>query len=327
MRWTWLVALLLVGPCWGLPLLEWAMRWVPRLPDTPPLPVVIWHGLGDSAYAPWLRDLKAELELTYPGMYVHLVALESRSMADRAATFVGDVNAQVARVAEQLAQVPELRHGFDAVGFSQGGQFLRAYVERFHAPVRRLITFGSQHMGITALPGCRDDDRLCEAVMRHIEQATYTDHAQTHMVVAQYFRDTRTPERFEEYVAHSRFLRDINNEGAAKNASYKEGLQRLEQFVMVRFSDDTTVRPPESAWFGARSVPEDGRPARSVPLRESDVYVRDWLGLAALDKRGALRFHTCDGMHMQLSPACKELVFGQYVGRPRSPGRWLAMNA
>ena len=49
--------------------------------------------------------------------------------------------------------------------------------------------------------------------------------------------------------------------------------------------------------------------------------------IAALDKRGALRFHTCDGMHMQLSPACKELVFGQYVGRPRSPGRWLAMNA
>ena len=267
MRWTWLVALLLVGPCWGLPLLEWAMRWVPRLPDTPPLPVVIWHGLGDSAYAPWLRDLKAELELTYPGMYVHLVALESRSVADRAATFVGDVNAQVARVAEQLAQVPELRHGFDAVGFSQGGQFLRAYVERFHAPVRRLITFGSQHMGITALPGCRDDDRLCEAVMQHIEQATYTDHAQTHMVVAQYFRDTRTPERFEEYVAHSRFLRDINNEGAAKNASYKEGLQRLEQFVMVRFSDDTTVRPPESAWFGAHSVPADGAARAAAPER------------------------------------------------------------
>ena len=163
--------------------------------------------------------------------------------------------------------------------------------------------------------------------MRHIEQATYTDHAQTHMVVAQYFRDTRTPERFEEYVAHSRFLRDINNEGAAKNASYKEGLQRLEQFVMVRFSHDTTVLPPESAWFGAHSVPADGQPARPVPLRQSDVYVRDWLGLAALDKRGALRFHTCDGMHMQLSPACKELIFGQYVGRPRSPGRWLAMNA
>lgn len=45
MRWTWLVALLLVGPCWGLPLLEWAMRWVPRLPDTSPLPVVIWLSL------------------------------------------------------------------------------------------------------------------------------------------------------------------------------------------------------------------------------------------------------------------------------------------
>mgnify|MGYP002716346855 CR=1 FL=1 len=326
MRWAWLGAML-VWPCWGLPLLEWAMRWMPELPDTPPLPVVIWHGLGDSAYAPWLHSLKEELEHTYPRMYVHLVALESRSVADRAATFVGDVNAQVARVAEQLAQVPELRHGFDAVGFSQGGQFLRAYVERFHAPVRHLITFGSQHMGITALPGCGDDDQLCQAVMRHLENATYTDYAQTHTVVAQYFRDTRTPERFEQYMTHNRFLRDINNEGVAKNASYKEGLQRLEQFVMVRFSDDTTVLPPESAWFGARSVPKDGKNATSVPLRQSDVYVHDWLGLAALDKRGALRFHTCDGMHMQLSPACKDLIFGQYVGRPRSPGRWLATYA
>lgn len=60
----------------------------------------------------------------------------------------GNVNEQIDLVAEQIANVTELKDGFDAIGFSQGGQFLRAYVERYNTPpVHNLITFGSQHMG------------------------------------------------------------------------------------------------------------------------------------------------------------------------------------
>jgi palmitoyl-protein thioesterase len=51
-------------------------------------------------------------------------------------------------VCEQLAKVPELSNGFNAIGFSQGGLFMRAYVERCNQPkVRHLITFGSPHGG------------------------------------------------------------------------------------------------------------------------------------------------------------------------------------
>ncbi len=50
----------------------------------------------------------------------------------------------------QLASDPNLKDGFNAVGFSQGGQFLRAYVERCNnPPVHNLITFGGQHMGMS----------------------------------------------------------------------------------------------------------------------------------------------------------------------------------
>ena len=60
----------------------------------------------------------------------------------------GNVNEQIDFVAEQIANVTELKDGFDAIGFSQAGQFLRAYVERYNTPpVHNLITFGSQHMG------------------------------------------------------------------------------------------------------------------------------------------------------------------------------------
>jgi len=40
------------------------------------------------------------------------------------------VNDQVAEACETLAADPQLADGFNAVGFSQGGQFLRALVQR-----------------------------------------------------------------------------------------------------------------------------------------------------------------------------------------------------
>lgn len=50
----------------------------------------------------------------------------------------------------------ELRGGFHAVGFSQGGQFMRALVERCDGlNVHTLVTMGAQHQGVINTPGCR----------------------------------------------------------------------------------------------------------------------------------------------------------------------------
>lgn len=62
------------------------------------------------------------------------------------ATFFGNANEQVHLAASQISDLPFLSRGFDAIGFSQGGQLLRAYVERYNRPpVRNLITLGSCH--------------------------------------------------------------------------------------------------------------------------------------------------------------------------------------
>lgn len=67
------------------------------------------------------------------------------------------------------------------------------------------------------------------------------------MVQAQYWHD---PLEQEKYVAKSVFLADINNERKVKNVTYKENLQKLENFVMVKFSEDTVVDPRGTEWFG-----------------------------------------------------------------------------
>ena len=115
------------------------------------------------------------------------------------------VDEQVDFVAEQLANVTELRGGFDAIGFSQGacrssssrmdasrdtsdhahtgGQFLRAYIERYNAPpVNNLITFGSQHMGVSDLPPCGRWDVFCQLARRAAHGAVYTEWAQNNVV-------------------------------------------------------------------------------------------------------------------------------------------------
>ena len=300
-----------------------ACRWPLRLPQQyrAPLPTVIWHGLGDSAYSPWLIKLKEDIEDMYPGIYVHLISLDSTPSGDKSATFMGNVNEQIEQAQRQLAKVPELQAGFDAIGFSQGGQFFRGYVERFNTPrVRNLVTFGSQHMGITQLPGCAEGDRLCNLVMRSFEGRMYSDFAQTHLVVAQYFRDTRLASQYQQYEQRNRFLYDINNEGPSKQELYKKNMKQLEKFAMIRFSEEETVVPSESAWFSAYEDPEhrrDDEVNMTVPLRTSRLYNEDWIGLQHLDARGGLAFHMCEGQHMQLSPACKSLVFHTYVGHPR----------
>ena len=66
---------------------------------------------------------------------------------------------------------------------SIGGQFLRAYVERYNTPpVHNLITFGSQHMGVSDIPLCRPWDLFCQFARRAARGGVYTEYAQTNLV-------------------------------------------------------------------------------------------------------------------------------------------------
>ena len=53
----------------------------------------------------------------------------------------------------------------------------------------------------------------------------------------------------QDYLRYNVFLADINNERGAKSALYRDNLASLERLVLVRFSEDFTVVPRDSAWF------------------------------------------------------------------------------
>lgn len=279
--------------------------------DDPPLPVILWHGLGDSANAEGLQGIADLISEVNPGTYVHIISA-SGSADDRSASFFGNVTEQIDLVCEQLLTDPILSTApaVDAIGFSQGGQFLRGYIERCNnPPVRSLITFGSQHNGISQFEKCKGfTDFLCHAANALLKSGkVWSEYVQSRLVPAQYYRNI---EDYENYLEHSNFLADINNERDAKNATYKKNLSKLDNFVMVVFENDTTVIPKESGWFAEKNE-TDGR---VTELRNRTIYKEDWIGLKNLDKKGALKFETVSGEHMQLKDKDLKRLFGKYFG-------------
>ena len=74
----------------------------------------------------------------------------------------------------------------------------------------------------------------------------YNTFIQSHFVQAQYWHD---PLQQDTYAQYSQFIGPINNE-LEINESFKTNLQKLENFVMVKFLQDSMVVPKESSHFG-----------------------------------------------------------------------------
>lgn len=191
---------------------------------------------------------------------------------------------------------------------------MRGYVQRCNdPPVHTLITYGSQHNGITDfLPNCKPIDLVCRSTERILRNAKWTSYVQDRIVPAQYFRD---PEDLENYLEHSNFLADINNERPEERdrpsrKAYRWRLSQLRRFVMVKFEDDTTVVPPQTAWFD-----EFNRTSGEVTsLKQRDLYKQDWIGLKKLGEKKRLEFLTVPGEHMHLSDEILAEHFEKYLG-------------
>ncbi|KAG0152426.1 hypothetical protein CROQUDRAFT_649829 [Cronartium quercuum f. sp. fusiforme G11] len=302
------------------------------LSSTRTLPVVIWHGLGDSYKNPGITRLAQAVNERYPGTSVYLIHLADRANDDRKATWFGAANTEVESVCRQLETIEELEVGFDAIGFSQGGPFMRAYVERCNLPrVRNLITLGAPHMGISEYPSCRGIlDIECHIIKRLINTGSvYSTYAQEHIIPAQYFRDQAD---LAPYFQHNDFLRDINNERAndrqpgqdpgdlsapadpsdsPRNQTYKQNMLLLENFVMFNFSEEALVRPAISAYFGVTNVSTSSKEA--IPLVQLPIYEEDYIGLKQLDRSGRISYGTCHGPHMMIDDQCWDNVM-DWVG-------------
>ncbi|XP_005993967.1 palmitoyl-protein thioesterase 1 [Latimeria chalumnae] len=260
-------------------------------------PLVIWHGMGDSCCNPLsMGAIKKMVEQKIPGIYVLSLEIGNSITEDMENSFFMNVNDQVKLVCDQLAKDPKLQNGYNSMGFSQGGQFLRAVAERCPSPrMLNLISIGGQHQGVYGLPHCPgESSHICNWIRKMLNLGAYTEAIQEHLVQAEYWHD---PLNEELYRNNSIFLADINQEKTI-NASYKKNFMNLTKFVMVKFLKDSMVCPMDSEWFGFY---KPGQAKDTYTLQESPLYTEDRLGLKEMEKAGKLVFLSVDGDHLQFT--------------------------
>merc|ERR1719361_3042818 len=271
---------------------------VSQAQDTP-VPVVIWHGMGDSCCNPAsMGRIKKFIEDETGGLVISL-KIGLTIIDDTTDGFLKPVNKQVEQVCAELADNPDLKNGYNAVGFSQGGQFLRAVAQRCpNPPMKNLVTMGGQHQGVYGIPNCPGEEHLsCDVIRKVVSGVVYDNVIQSHLVQAEYWQD---PLHHEKYVEKSQFIAEINNEPPYDNKIYAENMKKLEGLVLVKFTQDAMVEPRESSHF---EFYEEGQGKLKVPLRESALYTEDRLGLKALDEEGKLDLLDCPGDHLQFTDA------------------------
>ena len=285
--------------------------------------VLVWHGMGDAcdAQAALLRAVTAALATRGARACARAIGFGESADGDRWSSYAGDAWTQAAATCDFLREDAVVRRlgGFHAVGFSQGGQFMRAVVQRCGEELgaKTLVTLGGQHAGVDAVPGCGGDvvSAACRAMNAAASAASASGWARHRVIQAQYFRDTSTHARYQRYLETNAFLPRINNEGQAnEDARNRAGLISLERFVMFMFEEDDMVSPKESSWFGSRVVGGDNR-SRIVPYYENEVFYTA-LGLDALDRDGKIETRLVPGArHMQFDVDwfVREVVEKYYV--------------
>ncbi|XP_078717026.1 palmitoyl-protein thioesterase 1 [Lampetra fluviatilis] len=261
------------------------------------VPLVMWHGMGDSCCNPLsLGSFKKMIEEKIPNIYVLSLKIGDSVLQDVTNGFFMNVNDQVDLVCHMLRKDPNLQNGYNAMGFSQGGQFLRAVAQRCpDPPMRNLISVGGQHQGVYGFPKCPGAEyHLCDYIRKLLNKEAYQPQIQKMIVQAEYWHDSLNEEL---YINNSVFLADINQERVV-NPSYRENLKKLNKFVMVMFNQDQMVEPKESEWFGFY---KPGQAVEIYKLQDSSLYTEDRLGLKEMDQAGKLVFLSSDTDHLQFT--------------------------
>ncbi len=154
--------------------------------DSSTVPIVFYHGMGDTSQGS-IYGIQEFLEKHLIGVYVNSIRMGTNAEEDLMDGFFMNLNDQVMAACHQIKNDKRLANGYNALGFSQGGQILRAIAQRCpEPPILNLISFGGQHQGVYGLPRCPGSNKtICDLVRKLINYGAYEDFVQQHLVQAE----------------------------------------------------------------------------------------------------------------------------------------------
>jgi palmitoyl-protein thioesterase len=134
-------------------------------------PVVLWHGMGDTCCNPLsLGKIQKDIEAALPGIRVLSLQIGGDAAEDAENGFLMPIRQQIAIACAAIKNASYLSSGYNAIGFSQGGQFLRAVLQQCDAapPMLNLISIGGQQRGVYGMPRCLGANHTLCDLMREL---------------------------------------------------------------------------------------------------------------------------------------------------------------
>lgn len=240
-------------------------------------PIVLLHGVASDAEN--TKELADWLKITFNREVINI------ELGNGIDTSLTPMNFQLELLCKTIYDIPELESGFDFIGMSQGGLLARGYVEHCNKyKVLNLITLVSPHGGVF----------YKSPILNFVK--IYSPEMQKKYSFTNYWRN---PIDYKLYLDNSTYLAELNNERTI-NYVNKKNIESLKNFVMVFSPFDSVVIPPQSAIFSLLDSDLD-----VIPVKDTELYKQDWLGLQKLDKENKLWLYKTNCTHMEhRQPIC-----------------------
>lgn len=246
------------------------------------------HGLGGSVSD--LNQLKEVIQDSIvPPPYVKMLKIGDSVLGDRFNTVFMGFKKQIDFICEMIKADDNLKDGYNAIGFSQGGLIIRGMVQTCvdGPPVIQLITLCSPHQGVYGVAG---DGVWRNRIFRLAQKLTQYEWVNNRILQAGYWHDI-DPEIYERYS----YLAVINNEHEV-NYAYRDRIVKLKNFVIVHYSADSVLIPKETQSFGFF---KPGSLTEILKMKDTDLYKADKIGLKELESKGKLIIIEVNGDHCQ----------------------------
>ncbi|KAL7042970.1 hypothetical protein ACKWTF_001348 [Chironomus riparius] len=256
-----------------------------------PLPILFWHSAGESCCEKEFEAYASVIK-RYLGSntYIKSVQIGTSIKTDKLLSLTMHPFDQIEAACNDIKTDVNFSNGYNGIGLSQGALLLRGLAQTCNngPKMRNLISLAGPQQGVYQYPNC---GKIKPILCAGINKLIYSRPTQSLLAPATYWHDIVE----ERYLAGSTFLTAINNE-LEINEGYRNNLKSLQKLILVKYDQDTSIVPNESAFFGYFDSDKN-----VVPLVLSNLYQLDKLGLKSMDENGKLVFLTAPGAHLDLN--------------------------
>ncbi|CAH9145932.1 unnamed protein product [Cuscuta epithymum] len=269
-------------------------------PSSYSTPFIILHGLGmqcnDEGSIFYQTTLSRMSGTEGSCVEIGLGAYDSWTM---------NLDQQVEIACAKIRDMPQLQHGYNLVGLSQGNIIGRGVIELCEnlPPVKNFISIGGPNAGVSSLPACTNGP-WCAGIEAISGMGVYSDYVQATLAPSGY---VRLADDIPGYLDGCKFLPRINNEiPNVNNTLHKQRFTSLQNLILIMCESDGVVKPPLSSWFGYYP---DGDFSQVLPPEQTILYKDDLFGLRTLDEAGKVKFIKVPGTHLAITiPELQEFV-------------------